>query len=80
MSEFRPVSTKSDLECLDEDEMVSGYRDGLNGGSEPGSDKSRSYWHGWRNGMTDKGFNPGDEAQASLAQELYGPARRMGMN
>jgi ribosome modulation factor len=40
---------------LDEEECLAGYRAGLNGEPEPGSDKSRSFLHGWRNGMVDKG-------------------------
>lgn len=75
MSEFTPVSTRVDLERLDEDEMVAGYRAGLAGDPEPGSDKSRSYWHGWRNGMTDKGRAPLDQHQQALAFDLYGRNR-----
>jgi hypothetical protein len=52
--------------------MVAGYRAGLDGTSEPGSDKSRSYWHGWRNGMMDSGRATIDDAQAKLAREIVG--------
>lgn len=75
MSEFQPVSTKDDLENLDQDEMVEGYRAGLEGTAEPGSDKSRAYWHGWRNGMADKGRLPFDGAMARLAREVVGTYR-----
>lgn len=74
MSEFAPVSTLADLELLDSDEIVEGYRAGLSGDSEPGSDKSRAYWHGWRNGMADSRRIPMDDAMHSLSSE-YG--RRM---
>ena len=72
MSEFQPVRTKADLDLLDDDEMVQGYQAGLSGASEPGSDKSRSYWHGWRNGRADRGLDPIDNAQRQLAREVVG--------
>ena len=80
MSEFQPVSTKKDLCLLDMDDVLAGYRSGLDSDSEPGSDKSKGFWHGWRNGVSDRGLAPIDEDQRQLAEELYGPQRRMGMN
>ena len=80
MSEFQPVSTKKDLDILDMDDVLSGYRSGLDAESEPGSDKSKGFWHGWRNGVSDRGLAPIDEAKRKLAAELCGPQRRMGMN
>lgn len=79
MSEFTPVSTKADLDCLDSDEIVAGYRVGFDGVPEPGSDRSRSYWHGWRNGMVDGGHATIDVHQHLLAHEVYGPTRLAGM-
>jgi hypothetical protein len=76
MSEFKPVATAADLRNLDDDEIVAGYRDGLACADEPGSDKSRSYWHGWRNAQTDKGRTPVDINQQRLAHELVGAACR----
>ncbi|MFC4275547.1 hypothetical protein [Achromobacter aloeverae] len=72
MSEFQPVRTKADLDTLDDDDIVAGYMHGLNGGDEPGSDKSRSFWHGWRNGMVDSRRAEPDSAQGELARELVG--------
>lgn len=72
MSEFQKVSTKAELELLDEGEIVAGYRSGLGGQlDEPGSDKSRSFWHGWRNAMRDKGHIPQDKEMSNLARELF---------
>lgn len=70
MGEFRPVSTKADLDTLDEAEIIQGYRDGLADDPEPGSNRSRSYWHGWRNGMADKGRIPMDCHMRNLAREV----------
>lgn len=55
--------------------MVAGYMDGLYNAAAPGSDKSRSYWHGWRNGMVDGRHAEMDDAQAMLARELVGKYR-----
>lgn len=70
MSEFNPVRTKADLETLDDDEIVAGYMSGLKLEPAPGSDKSRSFWHGWRNGISDR-TGKSDEAQWALVREMY---------
>lgn len=70
MAEFKPVETQADLATLDGDEVVEGYRDGLRGEPEPGNNRSRAYWHGWRNGMTDSGRRQGDAAQRRLVHEF----------
>lgn len=70
MSEFTPVSTVADLDLLDQDDVLDGYRAGLAGAGEPGSDKSRSYWHGWRNARVDRHNATPDAAQTALAREF----------
>lgn len=70
MSEFAPVSTMADLDLLDQDEIVAGYLAGLSDPTEPGSDKSRSYWHGWRNAQSDRYRVPPDIHQQQLAAEI----------
>lgn len=75
MSEFKPVRTKADLLNLDDDEVIAGYWSGRDGDPAPGSDKSRSFWHGWRNGRADGGFDPIDPAQRQLAREVVGTYR-----
>jgi hypothetical protein len=70
MSEFEPVSTVQDLKLLDETDMMNGYLSGFHGDPIPGSDKSRSFWHGWRNGQVDGGFAKSDDAQRSLVRGL----------
>ena len=70
MSEYSPLSTAAELAFLDDDECVAGYRAGLGGAPKPGSDKSKSYWHGWRNGMMDTGRLPIDGAARQLAAEV----------
>ena len=70
MAEFVPVETITDLRKLDDGEVLEGYFDGFHGSPAPGSDRSRSFWHGWRNGRVDAGFAEPDLAQLALAQEF----------
>lgn len=70
MSEFAPIQTRADLLSQSSDEILAGYRSGFRGDPEPGSDKSRGYWHGWRNGMVDSGRAQMDAAQSKLAAEV----------
>lgn len=80
MSEFAPVRTLEDLATLDDREVVMGYVDGLHGCPEPGNNRTRSYWHGWRNGMVDSRRRESDAHQRELArlssgftfEELFG--------
>ena len=76
MSEFRPVETVADLNSLDSDEIVAGYLYGWTCSDEPGGDKSRCFWHGWRNAQTDKGRASPDVHQQRLAHEYVGSACR----
>ena len=68
--EIRPVSTIADFATLDDGEVLEGYLDGFHGGVAPNSSHSRSYRHGWRNGMVDGQRQTSDWAQETLAQEF----------
>jgi hypothetical protein len=70
MSEFTPVETVAAFRLLDDGEILEGYFDGFHGGPVPGSDRSRSFWHGWRNGQVDAGRAEPDPAQRLLAREF----------
>ncbi len=70
MSEFLRVRTAADFRTLDESEMLLGYMEGFEGSPPPCSGASRSFYHGWRNGMVDAGFADADDAQIELATEL----------
>jgi len=65
----QPVATVAELVTLDDADMNDGYFNGFSG--EPcGDNRSRSYWHGWRNGMMDKGRMEKDDAACALAHEV----------
>ena len=66
MQIFEPVETLDDFRTLDDGEMLCGYLDGLKGAQCPPSDVTRSYWHGWRNGLVDGGLIEADRAQRRL--------------
>lgn len=70
MSEFQKLTTFGELDVLNSDDVVAGYWAGRNGDPEPGNTHSRSYWHGWRNGMADSGRMRIDEEQCQLAQSV----------
>ena len=71
MNHWIPVYTLADLESLNTEEIMEGYRDGFANEPEPGNNRSRAYWHGWRNGMLDGHHREKDEAQAQLAHEFH---------
>ena len=70
MQVFQPVENIADFRTLDEGEILCGYLDGLSGSTCALSKVSRSYWHGWRNGLVDGGFTEQDGPQLRLEAEL----------
>lgn len=69
MSDRSPVETLAELDTLDDAEIHEGYRDGRAGDPEPGDNRSKSYWHGWRNGMMDSYRMKPDAASMRLVSE-----------
>lgn len=72
MSARTPVTTVEELNAMDSAEIVEGYGDGFSGDAEPGDNRSKAYWHGWRNGRNDRA-KVSDPAQRALAHALYAP-------
>ena len=70
-----PVVDLADLDALDETEMVEGYMDGFTGEPEPMGNRSRSYWHGWRNGAVDGHHRKLDAAMEILASKVVARSR-----
>lgn len=64
-----PITQVADLMDLDKDEVVEGYFDGFKN-ELCGDNRSRSYWHGWRNGRVDGKHAVKDSAQSALAHSV----------
>jgi hypothetical protein len=52
---FAPVTTLDDLDGLDDAEVREGYLSAQRGDPEPGPNRGRAFWHGWRCRMMDHG-------------------------
>jgi len=66
---FEPVRTLADLDALDPAEIYEGYMSAERGDPEPGENRGRAFWHGWRNRMIDLHVIPVDDAARQLARE-----------
>lgn len=67
MTVFAPIRTLSDLDGLSEADIIDGYNSATRGDPEPGENRGRAFWHGWRNRMIDIGVLEGDDASSQLA-------------
>lgn len=72
---FAPVRTKADLDTLNEADVIEGYSSAQRGDPEPGENRGRAFWHGWRNRMIDMGQIPGDDASHQLVREVLAAMR-----
>lgn len=66
---FEPCYTVADLETLNEDDLLEGYMSAQRGDPEPGENRGRAFWHGWRNRMIDYGELQPDAASMALAHD-----------
>jgi hypothetical protein len=70
-----PVTTAEELDAFDQDEVIEGYMDGLRDPiHEPGDNRSKAYWHGWRNGSNDAQKTV-DGPQRELIRDLKSKGR-----
>lgn len=72
---FPPVTTLWDLDTLDHDQVVEGYASAERGDPEPGENRGRSFWHGWRMRMIDYGEIPSDDGHRNLVKEYVNQMR-----
>lgn len=70
MANFEPVRTKAELDTLDFNDILEGYMSAERGDPEPGANRGKAFWHGWRNRMIDMHELPMDEAAFQLAREI----------
>lgn len=66
-----PVTTLTELDALNVDEMVAGYVSAERGDPEPGGNHSRAFHHGWRTRMMDLGEIPITDAHRLLVKAVY---------
>ena len=66
MMNEQPVRTISAFRALDDGEILIGYMDGHSGLPLAPGGTSRSYLHGWRNGMIESGRKRADQAYLEL--------------
>lgn len=74
---FTPVCTLEELDALNEGEMLEGYLSAQRGDPEPGENRGKAFWHGWRNRMMDKGELSHDEASRILAHLFLERERKL---
>lgn len=65
---FAPVVTLDDLDALDDAEIIDGYASAERGDPEPGENRGRAFWHGWRCRMFDYGELKPDEGHRHLVK------------
>lgn len=65
---FPPVRTLEELDALDDAQIREGYLAAERGDPEPGENRGKAYWHGWRNRMIDLGVLPSDDAARALVK------------
>jgi hypothetical protein len=72
---MEPITTYEQLEALDQDLIVTGYRAGLK--TQPDyTQRDQAYWHGYMNGQVDCGAMPGSPEQAQLARACVAAGER----
>lgn len=72
---YTPIRTVDELLTLDQDEILAGYRSTRSGDPEPGPNRGRAFWHGWRTRMMDLGEIPIDETHRQLVREWLARAQ-----
>lgn len=67
---FSPVTTKAELETFSEADVLEGYLSAERSDPEPGENRGKGFWHGWRNRMIDLGELPSDGSGVALIQDI----------
>lgn len=68
MSDY--IEPITDLADLNDDECLAGYRGGMGFIPVDYTQKSASYWHGYRNAQVDLGKEPMSPQQSKFAREV----------
>lgn len=67
---MKAVTTRAELDALNQDEIVAGYLAGL-GNMPDHTKRDQGYWHGYMNGLVDQGLMPISTEQQQLARAIY---------
>lgn len=65
---FKEIRTAAELDALDTDLCVLGYRAGRKQAPDY-TQRDQAYWHGYLNGCVDAGHMQASEAQCALARD-----------
>lgn len=76
MPNFTPPRTLADLHELDPADVLEGYRSAERGDPEPGQNRGRAFWFGWRNRMMDLGEIKIDDDHRRLVKLVVADMRR----
>jgi len=66
---FEPIRTLADLDSLSEADMIEGYASAERGDPEPGENRGRAFWHGWRCRMFDYGVLEAEDFHRALVRD-----------
>lgn len=67
---FKPITTLEEVDALDDDLLVAGYRAGLR--DQPDyTQTAQAYWHGFNNGQVDSSRCEPSEEQRTLARNTH---------
>jgi hypothetical protein len=70
MNNWKPITTQEELDALDGDLILAGYRAGLK--DQPDyTQREQAYWHGYMNGQVDTGRMPISEEQRQLCRNTF---------
>lgn len=72
---YEPVTTMEQLDAMDDDLILTGYRAGLGFIAVNYMEKDPAYWHGYRNGQVDRGLEPASPQQSQLARAFIDSGR-----
>lgn len=75
---FTPVTTLEELDALDDIGLFDGYMSAERGDPEPGENRGKAFWHGWRCRMMDLRELPIDDAHRSLVALWCERNRKLG--
>lgn len=72
---MKAITTLAELDALNTDDIVAGYRAGMGFVDVNYTRKDQAYWHGYLNGQVDRGLAPISPEQTELARVIVQQSR-----